>query len=157
MNLTRQFLEQRKDNALDNLRKADRFWLALRSGTINYAEVVKETQESLPDIDCDVVICGGTLGILLGAALQKLGVQVTVIERGLLKGREQEWNISRQELDIFCELELLTEAELEQAIATEYNPGRVGFLGGRDIWVEDVLNIGVNPIYLLEKLKKKVC
>ncbi|VEP14856.1 Flavin-dependent dehydrogenase [Hyella patelloides LEGE 07179] len=155
MNLTRQFLEQRKDNALDNLRKADRFWLALRSGTINYAEVVKETQESLPDIDCDVVICGGTLGILLGAALQKLGVQVTVIERGLLKGREQEWNISRQELDIFCELELLTEAELEQAIATEYNPGRVGFLGGRDIWVEDVLNIGVNPIYLLEKLKKK--
>ena len=154
MNLTTQILGQRKDNALDNIRKADLFWSALRSGKINYESVIKESQNTVVNIDCDAVICGGTLGILLGAALQKLGIQTTLIERGVLKGREQEWNISRQELKVFCELELLTETELGTAIATEYNPGRLGFLGGKDIWVEDVLNIGVDPVYLLEKLKQ---
>ena len=155
MSLTEQFLCDRKDKALDNLRKADRFWSALRSETLNFTEVVQSTEESLSAIDCDVVICGGTLGILLGAALQKRGINTTIIERGLLKGREQEWNISRQELKVFLELELLTEAELELAIATEYNPGRIGFLGGKDIWVENILNIGIDPVYLLETLKQK--
>ena len=155
MNLTTQFLGKREDKALDNLRKADLFWSALRSGAIDFNEVIKKSKESIDSIDYDLVICGGTLGILLGAALQKLGIKVALIERRLLKGREQEWNISRQELEVFTELELLTEVELNKAIATQYNPGRIGFLGGNDIWVRDVLNIGVDPIYLLETLKQK--
>ncbi|MEL6494619.1 MAG: FAD-binding oxidoreductase, partial [Cyanobacteria bacterium J06623_7] len=75
--------------------------------------------------------------------------------RGVLKGREQEWNISRSELKTLIDLELLTSAELEQAIATEYNPARVGFKSGTEVWVEDVLNIGVDPVYLLATLKQK--
>lgn len=43
-------------------------------------------------------MCGGTLGIFLAAALQLRGLQVAVLERGPLKGRQQEWNISRKEL-----------------------------------------------------------
>lgn len=155
MNLTTQFLAQREDKALDNLRKADLFWSALRSGAIDYAEVISESKEPIDSIDYDLVICGGTLGILLGAALQKLGIKVALIERRLLRGRKQEWNISRQELEVFLELELLTEAELNEAIANQYNPGRIGFFGGDDIWVQDVLNIGVDPAYLLEILKQK--
>ena len=155
MNLTTQFLETREDNALNNLRKADLFWSALRAGEINSAEVITKDRETLETIDCDLVICGGTLGILLGSVLQKLGIKTILVERGLLKGREQEWNISLDELKVFCELELLTEAELERAVATKYNPGRIGFLGGNDIWVKDVLNIGVDPVYLLDKLKQK--
>ena len=46
----------------------------------------------------DVVMCGGTLGIFLAAALQLRGLKVAVLERGPLKGRRQEWNISRKEL-----------------------------------------------------------
>lgn len=153
MNLIAKFLEKREDKVLTNLRKADLFWSELRSNKLNYTEVIQKEREPVGEIDCDVVICGGTLGILLGAALQKLGIKVVLIEKGLLRGREQEWNISRQELAVFCELELLTESELEKAIATRYNPGRIGFLGGNDIWIKDVLNIGVDPIYLLEKLK----
>jgi lycopene cyclase CruP len=46
----------------------------------------------------DVVVCGGTLGIFMATALQRKGFKVCVVERGPLKGRAQEWNISRKEL-----------------------------------------------------------
>ena len=155
MSLAEQILSQQSDNVLGRLRSADGFWTALRSQQIQVPQVITESTEYLRETDWDIVICGGTLGILLGAALQKLGWRVVLVERGILRGREQEWNISRQELATFVELGLLTEAELEQAIATEYNPARIGFLGGKDIWVKDVLNIGVDPVYLLATLKSK--
>lgn len=155
MSLTEQILSQQPDNVLESLRGADKFWTALRSQQLQVPQVVTESKETLGETDWDLIICGGTLGILLGAACAKLGWRVALIEKGILRGREQEWNISRQELATFLELELLTEAELADAIATEYNPARVGFLGGKDIWVKDVLNVGVDPIYLLATLKEK--
>ncbi|NJM46600.1 MAG: hypothetical protein HC860_10820 [Alkalinema sp. RU_4_3] len=78
----------------------------------------------------DVVICGGTLGILLGAALVGQGLKVVLLERGVLKGREQEWNVSRGELGVLVRLGLVTEAELAAVISSEFNPVRVGFGGG---------------------------
>ena len=155
MSLTEEILSQQPDNILERLRSADRFWSALRLKTIDSPEVVTSSSGTIGKSDTDVVICGGTLGILLGAALQQRGWQVGLIERGILKGREQEWNISRNELETFVELKLLTESELEQAIATEYNPARVSFHEGQEVWVEDVLNIGVDPVCLLEQLKQK--
>ena len=158
MNLTEKFLGSRSDQALERLRQVDRLWTNLRSqqdGNSPIPEVIKEKDESGEKADWDIVICGGTLGILLGATLQQLGWKVAVIERGILRGREQEWNISRQELAVFLELGILTPAELENAIATEYNPARIGFAGGQDIWVKNILNIGVDPVYLLETLKNK--
>ena len=159
MSLTEQILSQQPDNVLDRLRRADQFWTALRSGNIAATEVVRnslvEIGDRNSDLEPDIVICGGTLGILLGASLQQLGWRVTVIERGVLRGREQEWNISRAELEVLVELELLTVAELEIAIATEYNPARVSFQSGQEVWVQDVLNIGVDPVYLLSQLKQK--
>lgn len=155
MTLTEQILAGRSDNTLDRLRGVDRIWQTLRENTPLIPQVVKQTQESLKNCDWDIVISGGTLGILIGASLQRLGWKVALIERGILRGRDQEWNISRQELAVFLELELLSEVELETAIVTEYNPARVSFLGGKDIWVKDVLNIGVDPVFLLETLKNK--
>ncbi|MFW6295980.1 MAG: FAD-dependent oxidoreductase [Halothece sp.] len=155
MTLTEEILSQLPGNVLANLRQADSDWKALREGNISVPSVIKENGELLDSVDCDVVISGGTLGILLAAVLQQQGWTVTVIERGILKGREQEWNISRQELDVFLELDLLTQEELETAIITEYNPARVGFHSGCEVWVRDVLNVGVNPVYLLETLKNK--
>ena len=155
MSLSESILSQRVDNVLERLRSADRFWSALREGKIDASQVVTNNSDEMGKAETDVVICGGTLGILLGAALQQLDWRVTLIERGVLKGREQEWNISRDELKTFVNLKLLTEAELEEAIATEYNPARVSFKEDSAVWVEDVLNIGVDPIYLLETLKQK--
>lgn len=154
MTLTEQILSQLPGDVLSGLRQADARWSALRQGTDPVPTVVQTSDQPI-EVTWDVVICGGTLGILIGAALAQKGWRVALLERGILRGRAQEWNISRQELKTFLELELLTEAELEQAIATEYNPARIAFLGGSDYWVHDVLNIGVDPVFLLETLKQK--
>ncbi|MGF1540368.1 MAG: NAD(P)/FAD-dependent oxidoreductase [Pleurocapsa sp.] len=155
MNLTQQILAQRSDNALEKLRGADKFWQLLKQDKLTSEEAVKTNKNYRSELEFDIIICGGTLGILLGAALQNLGWRVALIEKGILKGREQEWNISEQELAVLVDLELLTPTELERAIATKYNPARVGFLGGKEVWVRDVLNIGVDPVYLLATLKNK--
>mmetsp|Transcript_12401 Transcript_12401/g.39530 ORF Transcript_12401/g.39530 Transcript_12401/m.39530 type:complete len:273 (-) Transcript_12401:434-1252(-) len=44
------------------------------------------------DVDVDVAVCGGTLGILVGCALQLRGHRVAVVEAGPLRGRAQDWN-----------------------------------------------------------------
>ncbi|MGK7898173.1 MAG: hypothetical protein AB4372_32295 [Xenococcus sp. (in: cyanobacteria)] len=153
MNLTEKILGSRPDQALERLRSVDQLWTNLRSRQDKpnnlVTEVIKQQDESGAEPDWDVVICGGTLGILLGATLQQLGWKVALLERGILQGRKQEWNISRQELAVFLELGILTPAELENEIATEYNPARIGFAGGQDIWVKNLLNIVVDPVYLL--------
>ena len=155
MSQTEQILSQLPGDVKGRLQSADKLWQALREDTAPVPLVIKESQEPLLSVDWDVVICGGTLGILIGAALQKRGWRVAIVERGILRGREQEWNISRKELEVFLELELLTDAELEKAIATEYNPARISFFEGPDFWIRDVLNIGVDPVFLLDTLKLK--
>jgi lycopene cyclase CruP len=155
MSKTEQILSQLPGDVLGRLRSADHQWQALREDKTPVPSVIKESNEPLGTIDWDIVICGGTLGILIASALQRRGWRVALIERGILRGRDQEWNISRKELEVFLELELLSEAELENAIASEYNPARISFFQGQDFWVRDVLNIGVDPVFLLDTLKSK--
>ncbi len=153
MNLVEQTLTGVPGNPLANLRRADSLWQQYKDNSLSSSEVIHTTEAALGSVDWDVVVCGGTLGIMIGAALARRGWRVALLERGVLRGRDQEWNISRAELLVFRELGLLSEAQLEQAIATEYNPARVSFLGAEDVWVRDVLNVGVDPVFLLETLK----
>ncbi|MEH2347574.1 MAG: FAD-binding oxidoreductase [Nostoc sp.] len=155
MSLTEEILSQLPGDVLKGLRQSDRILTSLRENTSPTPQLVKENQQPLGAVDFDVLICGGTLGILIGCALAVKGLRVALLERGILQGREQEWNISRKELDVFVELNLLTEEELSSAIATKYNPARVSFAGGTEVWVENVLNIGVDPVYLLATLKTR--
>lgn len=145
-------------NPLQGLAGADRLWSQWRNGAIPQANIVGQAASSCGDYDCDVVVCGGTLGLLVAATLQRQGWRVVILERGLLQGREQEWNISRSELTTLLELELLRLEELQQVIFSEYNPARVQFHRGDPLWVRDILNIGVSPQRLLQILKEKfVC
>lgn len=155
MSLTEEILSQLPGDVLGNLRRADNILQSIRENTTPTPSVVKESQATLGSVDWDAIICGGTLGILIGCALAVRGLRVALLERGILQGREQEWNISRKELEVFRELNLLTQEELEKAIATEYNPARVKFKDGAEVWVKDVLNIGVDPVYLLATLKQR--
>lgn len=155
MSLFANVRSQSPSEATLQLERMDAFWKVYRQENQVIAQVVNVNQSKLVDKEFDVIVCGGTLGIFIASALQMKGWRVAVIEQGILRGRAQEWNISRQELDVFIELDLLTEVELEIAIATVYNPARVGFQGGKELWVRDILNIGIDPIYLLEVLKQK--
>ncbi|MBE9063589.1 NAD(P)/FAD-dependent oxidoreductase [cf. Phormidesmis sp. LEGE 11477] len=153
--LSKAILSKIEGNPWKGLQKADELWSSYKAGDRKVQSVVTEADDELPQVDYDVAICGGTLGILLAATLAQRGWQVALLERGTLRGRDQEWNISRRELDTFVRMGLLNEAELERAIASQYNPARIAFNGGKDLWVEDVLNIGVDPVSLLEQLKQK--
>ncbi|MDJ0796067.1 MAG: FAD-binding oxidoreductase [Calothrix sp. MO_167.B12] len=155
MTITKEILSQLPGDVVSGLERADRSLASLRAGNTTIPTVIKEDSQPLDTVEWDVIICGGTLGIVIGCALALRGVKVAVMERGILRGREQEWNISRPELDVLLELNLLTPEELDQAIATEYNPARVGFAGGTEVWVKNVLNIGVYPAFLLETIKQR--
>ena len=155
MNKTKQILSSIDGNPLVGLQKADELWSRYKAGPRTFSKVVAEQTTPLSLVEYDVAICGGTLGILLGAALAQQGWKVALIERGALRGRDQEWNISRRELETFVQMGLLSEEGLESAIASQYNPARIAFTGGKELWVEDVLNIGVDPVSLLEQLKQK--
>lgn len=155
MSLTETILSQLQGDVLGRLRRADRLWQSLKENTSPVKPVVTQSQEPLGSADWDVVVAGGTLGIFIAAALALRGWRVAVLERGSLRGREQEWNISRSELAVLEKLNLLAPEQLEQAIATEYNPARIQFGGSREFWVSDVLNLGADPVYLLEALKSR--
>lgn len=142
-------------NNQKNLQYADQFWDKFRHDHTEINKVINKQKESISDKDFDVVICGGTLGIFLATTLKQKGYRVAIVEKGILQGREQEWNISRDELSCLLELDLIDEQGLEEIIFTEYNPARVSFYQGYELWVKDVLNIGVSPKLLLEKVKKK--
>ncbi|KAF0899097.1 hypothetical protein E2562_013336 [Oryza meyeriana var. granulata] len=71
------------------------------------------------------------------------------------KQREQEWNISRKELMEIVEVGILSEEEIEQIISSDFNPNRCGFESKGEIWVENILNIGISPAKLVEIMKER--
>ncbi|XP_014502806.1 uncharacterized protein LOC106763127 [Vigna radiata var. radiata] len=103
----------------------------------------------------DVLVCGGTLGIFVATALCSRGLRVAIVERNVLKGREQEWNISRKELLELVEVGVLEKDDIERATAVKFNPNRCGFERKGDIWVSDILNLGVSPEKLIEIVKTR--
>ncbi|XP_015881166.3 uncharacterized protein LOC107417116 [Ziziphus jujuba] len=103
----------------------------------------------------DVIVCGGTLGIFIATALSSRGLRVGIVEKNILKGREQEWNISRKELLELVEVGILLEDDIEEITAAKFNPNRCGFEEKGDIWVKDILNLGISPAKLIEIMKNR--
>lgn len=90
-------------------------------------EKLRAQSESSIPLDYDVIVCGGTLGIFIAFALQMKGHRVAVVEAGKLLGREQEWNISMNELLELVELGVLTMDDIDDAVTTEFPGCRAGF------------------------------
>jgi flavin-dependent dehydrogenase len=122
------------------------------------------------ELDYDVVVCGGTLGIFFATYLQLQGHQVCVVEAGNLRGREQEWNISMDELEELLKLGVLNQEDVDAVITTEFPACRSGFKNkevtpleggyfdnniGYECMTPDVLNLGVAPAMLLERVSKR--
>jgi flavin-dependent dehydrogenase len=135
-----------------DLKRLDAAWQDLRTRTIYGLppNFVRNTKDPLPATPAlDVIIAGGTLGIFLAASLQRAGLKVAVVERGPLKGRSQEWNISRNELAELVDAGALSSEDAEASISIEFNPVRAAFHGYKDVWTRDVLNLGVSPEKLI--------
>ncbi len=50
---------------------------------------------------------------------------------------------------------MLSAEDAEACISVEFNPVRVGFSGGKDVWTRDVLNLGVSPARLVAKTRQR--
>lgn len=145
---------------------SDAAWSKLRQQSSASTTGVEDGSRVL---DFDAVICGGTLGIFIATALQLKGHTVCVIEGGVLKGREQEWNISMKELLELVELGVLTEDDIDAAVTTEFPGCRSGFKNkeapttgsyfengiGYECVTNDVLNLGASPGILIERVKNR--
>ena len=70
---------------------------------------------------------------------------MAIIEKNSLRGRNQEWNISREEVSSLVQMGLVSDAELAEAIVTDFNPVRVAIHGGKEVLTTDCLNLGVRP------------
>uniref|UniRef100_A0A0E0QJ54 Uncharacterized protein n=1 Tax=Oryza rufipogon TaxID=4529 RepID=A0A0E0QJ54_ORYRU len=135
------------------LKRLDQIWSSIceAQSDSKVPEVVTRVQGPLVDYDLgdgseifDVLVCGGTLGIFVATALSYKGLRVGIIERNIIKGREQEWNISRKELMELVEVGILSEEEIEQIISSDFNPTRCAFESKGEIWVENILNLGIS-------------
>ena len=158
---------------LEALKRVDGVWRTIRNMPEGEAAgpapvFVTESSDRLDTTRCDydVAVCGGTLGILVATALQSRGQRVVVIERGPLRGRDQEWNISRPELESLVPLGVLTQDQCDEVITKEFNPIRCGFYDGESgapsgdagsiepaIVTKDILNTGVKPALLLDAVR----
>lgn len=47
---------------------------------------------------------------------------------------------------------VLDQGEAEDCIASEFNPVRAGFHGGKDIWTQNILNLGIRPDQIIAKV-----
>ena len=112
---------------------------------------------STPDVEVDVAVCGGTLGILLACALQQQGHKVAVIEAGPLKGRAQDWNTSEEELRALCAIGVLDESELSEVAPLTFGPMRCSFGAAPDyeLSLTGVLDIAVSPEALLKRVRAR--
>ena len=99
----------------------------------------------------DAVVAGGTLGALFAAALTRAapGIRIALVEAGKLRGRAQDWNICRAELDALVTAGCLSAADAASAVTSEFNPVRAAFPGAAPYTTTDVLNLGVSPDALL--------
>jgi flavin-dependent dehydrogenase len=156
-------------STLDGLKRLDAGWSALKNGSWKKTpmKIVEDKSENVclfgsnkPEFD--VVVCGGTLGVFYAAALQKMGKKVCIVERGKIAGRPQEWNISKKELNTLIRLGILDESEIKDITAIEFNPVRVGFKtdttdpgNGYEVYVNDILNLGVKPDALIKLMRSK--
>ena len=125
-------------------------WEKLKAGEVQAPRQIVSPGAKTPDTaEFDVIVVGGNIGILIATALAVSGLKVAVVEAGALRGRAQDWNASRKEVMELVEAGVLTKEEAEEVIGIEFNPVRCGFAGGEDVWLTDVLNVGVRPQVLI--------
>ena len=161
------------------LQGLDKAWRKMRDGPPAAPPVfVREVDAFSPDEDYasfDCVVLGGTLGIFFAAALQKRGLKCAVVERGLIKGRQQEWNLSLDEVMDLVEAGVLSKEDVDGAVeepgfkevakgdegtlvASHFGSVRAGFNSEDDelqeIWMPRVLNIGVRPEVAVARAKE---
>jgi lycopene cyclase CruA len=107
-------------------------------------------------LEWDLVVVGGALGAIYGAAMARLGYRVALVERLPFGRMNREWNISRRELQTLVDFGLLSPEEMESLILREYTDGFNKFFDGNSpvrapvLHTPTVLNLAIDAEKLLQ-------
>lgn len=120
------------ERALAVVRELERRWIGLNSGRetpqpFRYVPSSQHLPLCLPGHSYDVIIAGGGLGLVAGAALAGRGLRVLVFDRDRVGAAHREWNISQAELQSLVRWGVFTSDELHSTIATRYAHGVISF------------------------------
>ena len=149
--------------SVEGIYRAEAVWQRLKSRALQKArgerldppmQVVKRIPSNAPnggEATFDVAVCGGTLGILVARSLQNQGFSVCVVERGVVQGRDQEWNVSCEELEPLVKQNIVSQEEVDQSVESSWPKSRVGFEGTHAVEFQaGALNAGISPRKLVE-------
>lgn len=141
-------------------------WVTLNSGSrqaepFNYVP----SKNELPDVPhknrYDVVIAGGGLGLVAGAALAMRGLKALVFDRDRVGAAHREWNISERELAALSAWAIFTTVELKSAIATRYSRGVINFsaegtgVPACPLSLDGVLDVALDAQAILDLARKR--
>jgi len=155
--------------SIEGIARAEAVWKRLRTRALQHSrgekldlppEVVKRRNGNTPvtQKSFDVVVCGGTLGILVARALQNQGFSVCIVERGVVQGRDQEWNVSCEELQPLVRHDIVSQDEVDKSVQSSWPNSRVGFESSSDHTVNfraGALNAGISPQKLVAAARKR--
>lgn len=120
------------ERALQAVADLEQRWMGLNCDVqiarpFRYVPTSLHLPECLPERHFDVVIAGGSLGLIAGVALANRGLKVMVFDKGRVGSAHREWNISERELHSLAKWGLFTEDELAATVATQYRRGMISF------------------------------
>jgi lycopene cyclase CruA len=154
------------ERALRSVKSLERRWIELNSGTVaadpfRYVPTPVQLPQCPPERHYDVIIAGGSLGLIAGVALARRGLKVMLFDRDRVGAAHREWNISRRELAALSEWGIFTPQELAQTFATEYRQGVISFdatgIGGEScpLYLEGVLDVALDAQEVLDLARRR--
>lgn len=120
------------DRALRAVAALEKKWIGLNSGAerpepFAYVATPASLPPYSPENSFDVIIAGGSLGLIAGVALARRGLRVMLFDRDRVGAAHREWNISERELSSLQHWGIFTHDELASTIATRYKRGLIAF------------------------------
>jgi lycopene cyclase CruA len=120
------------DSALQAVAALERNWVALNTGArrpepFAYVPTPAGLPSCPPENTFDVIVAGGSLGLIAGLALAQHGLRVMLFDRDRVGAAHREWNISERELAALQTWGIFTRDELSSIIATRYTRGLIAF------------------------------
>lgn len=149
------------ERALRAIMALERRWTQLNSGSVDsdpfrYVPTAGQLPGCPPENCYDVVIAGGSLGLVAGVALAQRGLKVLVFDREKVGAAHREWNTSRRELAALADWGIFTQGELETTVATEYRQGVISFdasgtgVEACPLYLEGVLDVALDAQAVLD-------
>ncbi|MEO1273521.1 MAG: hypothetical protein AAFX99_36005, partial [Myxococcota bacterium] len=141
---------------LDNMMRIDRdFADRLKSGGRHRSGPgVDHDLKRSQSLDFDLIYAGGTLSLPHAVLMARRGYRVLVFDRAQVGLVRREWNVGRDEFAALYTSGLLTPDEAESMALRRYERGLVRWHGGRDLFVEGVLDVPLDASALMATVRE---